>query len=51
MKKLNEIPQEQKRSNPLGMDWKDLIFSTILFTMLITTVIIFTFNIDTSLHW
>ena len=30
--------------------WQDLIFSSILFAMLIATVVIFTFNIDTSLN-
>ena len=30
--------------------WQDLILSSILFAMLIATVVIFTFNIDTSLN-
>jgi len=30
--------------------WQDLILSSILFAMIIATVIIFTFNIDTSLN-
>tara|TARA_R110001592_G_scaffold28492_1_gene104504 strand:- start:51 stop:206 length:156 start_codon:yes stop_codon:yes gene_type:complete len=51
MKKLNEIPQEQKRSNPLGMDWIELVLSTILFTMFILGIALYLFPIDTTLHW
>jgi len=64
MKQLNEIPQLQSKrrvikrhvihdfkSHQRKIFWQDLIFSCIIFAMLIATVILFTFDIDTSLHW
>ena len=63
MKQLNEIPQLQSKRRVIKAHvvndfkrhqkkifWQDLILSSILFAMLIATVVIFTFNIDTSLN-
>jgi len=63
MKQLNEIPQLQSKRRVIKAHvvndfkqhqkkifWQDLILSSILFAMIIATVVIFTFNIDTSLN-
>ena len=65
MKQLNEIPIRQrkrpkikrykvydfKKGNPFNMSFVDVVLSTICFMLFLFTIALYTFPIDTTLHW
>ena len=65
MKQLNEIPIRQrkrpkikrykvydfKKGNPFNMSFVDVVLSTICLMLFFLTIALYTFPIDTTLHW
>ena len=65
MRQLKDIPQREnkrpkikrykvydfKNGNPFNMSFIDVVLSTICFMLFLLTIALYTFPIDTTLHW